>query len=217
VQGDRTLVIAPGRAGARDVTEHASGWSPARRLAAEMNLMGLAITCHPLDFAKSDLERRGVVWAEALPSCEDGARVTVAGVRERAQTPRTRSGKRTCFLTMEDPTGLVDVVVFEDALERAGETIVKHRAYLVEGTLQNNEERGLAVIAETIRSYTVRTDDGVRVSLRRGVGQGPLGPTRGSAGAREADGSDAGRHGRRDERSGPDDTSREEITPRSRR
>jgi len=147
--------------------------------------MGLAISCHPLDFAKDDLERRGVVWASGLPDCEDGARVLVVGVRERAQTPRTRSGKRTCFLTMEDPTGLVDVVVFEDALERAGETIVKHRAYLVEGTLQNNEERGLAVVAESVRPYTVRTDEGARVSLRRGVGQGPLGPTRGGAGSHE--------------------------------
>jgi DNA polymerase III alpha subunit len=152
-----------------------------------MNLMGLAISCHPLDFAKEDLERRGVVWASQLPDREDGARVLVAGLRERAQTPRTRSGKRTCFLTMEDPTGLVDVVVFEDALERAGETIVKHRAYLVEGTLQNNEERGLAVVAESVRPYTVRSDEGTRVSLRRGVGQGPLGPTRGSAGTREED------------------------------
>jgi DNA polymerase III alpha subunit len=111
--------------------------------------------------------------------------VRVVGVRERAQTPRTRSGKRTCFLTLEDATGLLDVVVFEDALMRAGETIVKHRAYLIDGVLQNNCERGLAIVADTVKPYVVRTGAGDRVRLRRGVPAGPMGPALGGAGAPE--------------------------------
>jgi error-prone DNA polymerase len=111
--------------------------------------------------------------------------VRVVGVRERAQTPRTRSGKRTCFLTLEDPTGLLDVVVFSDALARAGETIVKHRAYLVDGTLQNNCERGLAIVADIVKPYVVRAEAGERVRLRRGVPAGPMGPSLGGAGAAE--------------------------------
>ncbi len=183
VAGDATLVIAPGptrrsrHAGAPGGApggllaaedpdgfddeplwlDHVSGWSSVERLAVEMQLMGLAITCHPLEFARADLTRRGVTWAEDLPTLEDRTRIVVAGVRERAQTPRTRSGKRTCFLTLEDPTGLLDIVVFEDVLGRTGETIVRNRAYLVTGTLQHDEERGLAIIAEDIRPYTVRT------------------------------------------------------------
>jgi DNA polymerase III alpha subunit len=108
--------------------------------------------------------------------------VRVTGVRERAQTPRTRSGKRVCFLTLEDPTGLLDVVVFPEALERSGETIVKHRSYIVEGVLQNNPERGLAIVADIVRPYVVRTPSGTPVRLRRGVGTAPMGPFRGSAG-----------------------------------
>ena len=118
----------------------------------------------------------------ALP---DRTKVRVVGVRERAQTPRTRSGSRTCFLTLEDATGLLDVVVFEDALMRAGETIVKHRAYLIDGVLQNNCERGLAIIADTVRPYVVRASGGDRVRLRRGVPAGPMGPALGGAGAPE--------------------------------
>jgi hypothetical protein len=86
---------------------------------------------------------------------------------------------------MEDPTGLLDVVVFEDALARSGEAIVKHRAYLVDGTLQNNAERGLAIVANTVRPYVVRTGDGDPVRLRRGVASGPMGPALGGAGAPE--------------------------------
>jgi error-prone DNA polymerase len=183
--GDDVLVLAPAPCAPLEDASHPSGWSVARRLSAELEVAGLSLTCHPLELAAKDLESHGVTWACGLPDLEDGARVTVCGVRERAQTPRTRSGRRTCFLTLEDPTGLLDVVVFEDALARAGDVIVKHRCYLVDGKLQNNTERGLAIIAETIRPYAVRTRTGEPIRLRRGVGAGPLGPTRGGAGAPE--------------------------------
>lgn len=185
VAGDDTLLIAPARARERVATGHVSGWTVPMRVSAELELLGLAITAHPLSLARADLERRQVTWARDLSACEDHSRVRVCGVRERAQTPRTRSGRRTCFLTLEDPTGLIDVVVFEDALARFGDVIVRHRAYLVEGVLQNNAERGVALIAERIEPYTVRTSDGERVRLRRGVAVGPLGPFAGGAGAPE--------------------------------
>ena len=147
--------------------------------------MGLSLTAHPLQLAHDDLVARGVTFACDLAALPDRARVRVVGVRERAQTPRTRSGKRTCFLTLEDATGLLDVVVFSDALDRAGETIVKHRAYLIDGTLQNNCERGLAIVADTVKPYVVRTGGGDRLRLRRGVPAGPMGPSLGGAGAPE--------------------------------
>ncbi len=185
VAGDRALVLAPSRAVAPEDVGHISGWSAARRLSAELSTVGLAITCHPLELAAEDLARRGVVWARDLGAQPDRARVRVCGLRERAQTPRTRSGRRTCFLTLEDPTGLLDVVVFEDALARAGETIVKHRCYLVEGVLQNNTERGLAIIADRVEPYVVRAASGEPVRLRRGVGLGPMGPSRPGVSASE--------------------------------
>jgi error-prone DNA polymerase len=185
VAGDDTLCLAPAPTRPPEDTSHVSGWSAARRISAELELAGLSLSAHPLDLARDDLVARGVTFACDLAALPDRSRVRVVGVRERAQTPRTRSGKRTCFLTLEDATGLLDVVVFADALARAGETIVKHRAYLVEGTLQNNCERGLAIVAETVRPYVVRTGEGDRVRLRRGVPAGPMGPALGGAGAPE--------------------------------
>ncbi len=185
VAGDDTLCLAPAPTRVAEDPSHPSGWSPARRLSAELELCGLSLTCHPLSLAEADLEARGVTWARDLRDLPDRTRVRVVGVRERAQTPRTRSGKRTCFLTLEDPTGLLDVVVFEDTLKRTGDVIVKHRAYLIEGTLQNNPERGLAIVASDVRPYVVRTASGSPVRLRRGVPSGPMGPSLGGAGAPE--------------------------------
>ncbi|MDO8964071.1 MAG: hypothetical protein Q7W30_06190 [Coriobacteriia bacterium] len=187
IAGERAQLMAPSRARDPEDPAHVSGWTPVRRLGAELEYLGLAITCHPLDLAREDLEARGVVWARDLPRLGDRTRVLVAGVRERAQTPRTRSGKRVCFLTLEDPTGLLDVVVFPEALQRSGETIVKHRSYLVEGVLQNNCERGIAIVADIVKPYVVRTTGGAPVRLRRGVGTAPMGPFRGSAGHADED------------------------------
>jgi error-prone DNA polymerase len=188
VAGDRTLVLAPAKVRARDETDHVSGWSVPRRLGEELARLGLSVTCHPLELCLDDLEARGVTWARDLPKVEDGSFVRVVGLRERAQTPRTRSGRRTCFLTMEDPTGLLDVTVFEDALAHSGETIVKHRVYLAEGILQNNAERGLAIVAKRVMPYLLRAGDtGEAVRLRGGVGLGPMGPTRPGAGAPDED------------------------------
>ncbi|NTU70314.1 MAG: DNA polymerase III subunit alpha [Coriobacteriia bacterium] len=185
VAGDDTLCLAPAPVRPAEDPSHVSGWGVARRLSAELELTGLSLTAHPLTLAQRDLMARGVTWARDLRALPDRSRVIVAGVRERAQTPRTRSGKRTCFLTLEDPTGLLDVVVFSDALARSGEAIVKHRAYLVEGVLQNNCERGLAVVADIVKPYVVCTGEGERVRLRRGVPSGPMGPALGGAGAEE--------------------------------
>ena len=183
--GDDVLCLAPAPALPAEDPQHPSGWGAARRLSAELELVGLSLTDHPLALATCDLEARGVTWACDLHELPDRTKVRVCGVRERAQTPRTRSGKRTCFLTLEDPTGLLDVVVFQDALNRVGDVIVKHRAYLVDGTLQNNCERGLAIVADNVRPYVVRTAAGSPIRLRRGVPSGPMGPSLGGPGAPE--------------------------------
>ena len=66
-----------------------------------------------------------------------------------------------------------------------GETIVKHRCYFIEGTLQNNAERGLAIVADTVKPYVIRTPSGSPVRIRRGVRSGPMGPALGGPGAPE--------------------------------
>ena len=92
VAGDAPMVVAPSRARDPDPTGHVSGWSEARRLSAELELTGLALTCHPLEIGARELEREGVTWARDLPGKPDGARVRLAGLRERALTPYMRSG-----------------------------------------------------------------------------------------------------------------------------
>ena len=77
----------------------------------------------------------------------------------------------------------------------SGETIVKHRAYLVDGMLQNNCERGLAIVADTVKPYVVRAEATASAcGCAEACRAGPMGPSLGGAGAAEEESWD-GRRG----------------------
>ena len=113
-------------------------------------MLGLNVSDHPLAFVRAELDTLGAVPFGRLHLVSDGRRVRVAGVLERAQMPWIRSGHRTLFLTLEDETGLAEVVVFNDVYLRYGRVLKEAVYLLVEGELQNNAERGLAIVAARV-------------------------------------------------------------------
>jgi error-prone DNA polymerase len=125
-------------------------WSPRERVAVELEVLGLNVSDHPLAFVRAELDTLGAVPFGRLHLVSDGRRVRVAGVLERAQMPWIRSGHRTLFLTLEDETGLAEVVVFNDVYLRYGRVLKEAVYLLVEGELQNNAERGLAIVAARV-------------------------------------------------------------------
>jgi len=70
---------------------------------------GLSLKAHPLQFVRSHLIQHGVVTAAGACSCPEGSRVVVVGIVLSRQRPATAKG--TIFLTLEDETGIVNVVV----------------------------------------------------------------------------------------------------------
>ena len=65
-----------------------------------------------------------------------GSRVLVAGVRSSTQTPPLSSGRRVIFATLEDPSGLTDLVFFEDSHAVCARTVMHSALLLVRGTVQ---------------------------------------------------------------------------------
>jgi error-prone DNA polymerase len=125
-------------------------WSPQEVLRNELEVLGLNVSAHPLRFVRHELKALGVTPMARLAQVPHGRSVRLAGVLERAQMPWIRSGHRTLFLTLEDETELGQVVVFNDAYLKYG-GILKDAIYLlVDGQLQNDEEHGLAVVAQQI-------------------------------------------------------------------
>jgi error-prone DNA polymerase len=125
-------------------------WSDREKVAVELEVLGLNVQAHPLTFVRDQLAALGVVPFGELHTVSDGRRIRLAGVLERAQMPWIRSGHRTLFLTLEDETGLAEVVVFNDIYLRYGRVLKEAVYLLIEGELQNNDERGLAIVAARI-------------------------------------------------------------------
>lgn len=141
----RAFFTPPTRAG---IERH---WTLEDKVRAELELMGLSVSAHPLQLYEEALRRMGVRMSYELPGLGDEVPVMVAGVYERAQNPWMRSGKRTMFLTLEDAYGLFECVCFESKLAKIAPVVARASYFLVRGRLQNNHRRGLAIVADEVR------------------------------------------------------------------
>ena len=77
---------------------------------------------------RDELALRGVVRAVDLPRTRDGRRVRVAGMVITRQRPGTAKGF--VFLTLEDETGISNVIVRPDLFDRERMMVVRHRSWL---------------------------------------------------------------------------------------
>ncbi len=109
----------------------------AERTAADMKNAGLTTGPHLLSHLRPALRRRGVLPAAALPKQPHGRRVTVAGLVITRQRPATARGM--CFITLEDETGLANVVVTPDVFERNRPLVVGASGLVVSGQLERRD------------------------------------------------------------------------------
>jgi error-prone DNA polymerase len=117
------------------------------RLASDLAGTGLTVGPHPVALFRGELSERGVRRAVDLPRLADGAQVRVAGAVICRQRPGTAAGF--LFLTLEDETGLVNVIVRPDLFHRERAVLVGEAALEVDGVLQANA--GLSVRAFAVR------------------------------------------------------------------
>jgi error-prone DNA polymerase len=107
------------------------------RLRADYAGMGLTIGPHPMSLRRDDLALRGVLRAVDLPQARDGRRVRVAGMVITRQRPGTAKGF--VFLTLEDETGVSNVIIRPDLFDRERMTVIRQPFLLVEGVLQHQD------------------------------------------------------------------------------
>ena len=111
--------------------------SPPERVMADYAGTSLTIGPHPMALRRAELALRGVLRARDLPRGRHGRRVRVAGAVITRQRPGTAKGF--VFLTLEDETGIANIIVRPDLFAESKSTIVGEPYLLVEGTLQIQE------------------------------------------------------------------------------
>jgi len=105
------------------------------RLAADYQGTSLTIGRHPMHFRRAEMEARGAVTAHALASLRNGMKVRIAGCVIVRQRPGTAKGLM--FMSVEDETGIFNVVVMPDVLEEYKYTLLREPYLLFEGKIQN--------------------------------------------------------------------------------
>jgi error-prone DNA polymerase len=117
------------------------------RLVADYAGTSLTIGPHPMSFRRHELSMRGIMRASELPHIRTGRRVRTAGMVITRQRPGTAKGF--VFLTLEDETGVANIIVRPDFYDKEKVTLVSAPFLIVEGIVQT-EDGVTAIRAEKV-------------------------------------------------------------------
>jgi len=119
----------------------------AERVRAELEILGLDVSRHVLDFYAPLLEALEITRAREVHNRRNRAEILVAGVKVATQTPPIRTGRRVVFLTLDDSTGPIDATFFEDAQGSYAGTVFHSWLLVVRGVLRKTGARGISLRA----------------------------------------------------------------------
>ncbi len=108
---------------------------------------GLSLKRHPVAFLRDSLARRSILPCSALQQARDGMRIEVAGLVLVRQRPGTASG--VIFMTLEDETGIANIVVWNRIFETYRRIVMTGRLVAVRGLIQK-EGIVIHVVAERL-------------------------------------------------------------------
>jgi error-prone DNA polymerase len=107
------------------------------KLQADYAGTGLTLGPHPMALCRDELTRKGVLPASELFNRRSGHSVRVAGMVITRQRPGTAKGF--VFLTLEDETGVSNIIVRPDLYDRERSAVVRYPFLMVDGVLQHQD------------------------------------------------------------------------------
>jgi error-prone DNA polymerase len=116
-------------------------------VAADYQTVRLSLKAHPMQFLRTGFAVEGVLTCAQAADSKNGALIKTAGV----VLVRQRPGKgNAIFVTLEDETGITNVVIWARLFERYRRVIMAARLMLVEGELQRSPEGVIHLMASRI-------------------------------------------------------------------
>jgi error-prone DNA polymerase len=102
--------------------------------------LGLTLRAHPLSLLREQLSKQKLMTAAQLHDLPDGRLVRACGIVVMRQRPQTAKG--VTFVTLEDETGCVNVIVWKSLQERQRPELMRSRLMAVYGVWQRDLESG---------------------------------------------------------------------------
>ena len=122
-------------------------FTPSERVRHEVDVMGMDISHHMMEFYGEFLNEIGAIKSSDLIHHRSGSSVLVAGVKVALQTPPVRSGRRVMFLTLDDGYGCNDATFFEDMQDSSADLLYRSWLFLVRGVIRRTGPRGISLRA----------------------------------------------------------------------
>jgi len=122
--------------------------SQAEKLSWEKELLGLYVSSHPLEEFQKSLEKKALAISK-INSALINRQVRIGGIISKIKKIITRTGKPMLFLSLEDLTSKIEVVVFPGIIEKNPAAFQENKIVLVSGRIDNRD--GVPkLIADTI-------------------------------------------------------------------
>ncbi len=141
VQGEVLLFNGTSSWVASQSSQKVESWPEGRLLSYEKEALGFYITGHPLHRFEAELQRLKQTPIDQLTTLQDGVEVRVAGMPIQVKQIQTKKGDPMAFLTVEDLTGAMEVVVFSDLYQRVRPILSGEDPLLVKGRLDLGMDR----------------------------------------------------------------------------
>jgi error-prone DNA polymerase len=124
--------------GAEDTPAQLPAMPLAEHVISDYQTIRLSLKAHPMHFLRAHYERQKFVTAEQLASLKDGRRLSMAGVVLIRQRPGTSKG--VVFITIEDETGIANLVVWPAVFEKQRKIVMGARLMAVHGIVQKDPD-----------------------------------------------------------------------------
>jgi error-prone DNA polymerase len=124
------------------------------QVVADYQTIRLSLKGHLMEFLRPALTAEKVVTCRAIAHANNGRQVRCAGVVLVRQRPG--SAKGVVFMTLEDETGIANIVVWRKVMEQFRKEVMGARLILVEGRIQSSPEGVVHLVAERLID---RSDD----------------------------------------------------------
>jgi error-prone DNA polymerase len=113
----------------------------------------LSLKAHPMAFLREHYAGRKFVTADRLKTIRDGRRLSIAGLVLIRQRPG--SAKGVVFITIEDETGVANLVIWPDVFGKQRKIVMGARLMAVHGIVQHDEDSDVIhVVAQRLEDHS---------------------------------------------------------------
>jgi len=150
---------------------HVPEWSDVTKLTHEKEVLGFYCSGHPLSRFEREISWFTTTSLDRARRLRDGDRVVVAGIISDRRVHLGKRGQRIGFLTLEDLSGAMEVIVFDDRMRADGDRLVAGNMIMASGTISIRKDDSPKIRLNDfveIEAAIERMTGGMEVSVDRG-------------------------------------------------